>query len=225
MNLTTATPVEIDTRLSELSEKARVAEGTITGSLNSMRYSLNLTSNAPEDDVLAAVLESPEWSTSRTYFKHYEEARHELNEVSHEMADLNGEFRDRGGWSRFFMVPGGHIHSSMDCSTCNKNGNLTRFGWLPTLSGSTEAACVAEHGALLCTVCFPSAPVEWTNFYEEQDRAKKAARCTGSGQFMDSSLPSRTGFYSGNWATCSECGDRVSITSLGKIRAHKPQAS
>lgn len=65
------------------------------------------------------------------------------------------------GWSRFFLVPAGHIHSSMDCSSCNRGRNATMFSWLPELSGLTEADAVAAHGAHLCTVCFPSAPVEW----------------------------------------------------------------
>ena len=36
-----------------------------------------------------------------------------------------------------------------------------RYGWLPKLSGMTEAEAVEEHGPALCSVCFPSAPVEW----------------------------------------------------------------
>ncbi|MFZ4434361.1 MAG: hypothetical protein ACOYOQ_14305 [Microthrixaceae bacterium] len=64
-------------------------------------------------------------------------------------------------WSRFYLVTNsnGHIHSSTRCSTCRID---TQFGWLPELSGLTEADAVEAHGAILCTVCFPSAPVEWT---------------------------------------------------------------
>ena len=65
------------------------------------------------------------------------------------------------GWSRFFLVPAGHIHSSMDCSSCNRGRTSTAFSWLPELSGLTEADAVAAHGSHLCTVCFPTAPVEW----------------------------------------------------------------
>lgn len=66
------------------------------------------------------------------------------------------------GWSRFFLVTSspGHIHSSMHCSSCRPT---TTYGWLPQLSGKTEDAAVAEHGPTLCSVCFPSAPVEWTS--------------------------------------------------------------
>ncbi len=63
------------------------------------------------------------------------------------------------GWSRFFLVTSstGHIHRSMYCSTCRPS---TTYGWLPALSGQTESEAVAAHGPALCSVCFPSAPVE-----------------------------------------------------------------
>lgn len=78
------------------------------------------------------------------------------------------------GWSRFFLVTSskGHIHSSMSCSTCRVT---TTYGWLPELSGRTEADCVAEFGPALCSVCFPSAPVEWTIGEITKARAAKAA--------------------------------------------------
>lgn len=124
-------------------------------------------------------------------------------------------------WPRFFAVPGGHIHSSMDCSTCNHNGTSTRFGWLPKMSGRTEADVVTEHGALLCTVCYPSAPVEWTNHYALEEQQKATASCPGSGTDYDPNLPHRTGYAAGNWAACPECSEKVTITSAGRLRKHK----
>lgn len=87
----------------------------------------------------------------------------------HELNDLYT------GWSRFFLVTSskGHIHSSMSCSTCRPT---TSYGWLPELSGRTEADCVAEFGAALCTVCYPSAPVEWVGgFISKADAERRAA--------------------------------------------------
>lgn len=121
------------------------------------------------------------------------------------------------GWARFFLVTGGHIHSSVACSTCNNGNSPTQFGWLTQLSGLTEKEAVEAHGAILCTVCFPSAPVEWTNKYELDAAAKEAGKCPGQ---RDYNAPSRTG-YTGNWGTCSECGQRITTTSTGKLRAHK----
>ena len=110
------------------------------------------------------------------------------------------------GWARFFMVQ--HIHASAHCSSFR---STTRVGWLPSVSGLTEAEAVAEHGSTLCTICFPSAPVELT-------MPKPDDSCAGR---VDTSKPSRRGYYRGNWATCSECGDRVALTTTGKLRKHK----
>ena len=82
----------------------------------------------------------------------------ELGELHTEIVKLEQLYT---GWSRFFLVTSsaGHVHSSMHCSTCRPT---TRYGWLPELSGKTEAVAVDELGPTLCTVCFPSAPVEYT---------------------------------------------------------------
>jgi hypothetical protein len=77
------------------------------------------------------------------------------------------------GWSRFFMVPGGHIHSSGNCHTLRYD---TDVRWLPTLSGLTEADAVEEHGEILCSHCFPTAPVAWTNGVSKQSIADKALK-------------------------------------------------
>src|SRR5690625_1822535 len=91
------------------------------------------------------------------------------------------EYRNRGRWSRFFLTQAtnGHIHSSMDCSTCNNGTAPTHVASLPELSGQTEQEAVTAQGALLCTTCYPNAPAEWTNNYEQQTEAKKAAQCPG----------------------------------------------
>lgn len=71
---------------------------------------------------------------------------------------FNGEYREVR-WTRAFLVlnTGGHVHKDRDCSTCFPT---TRYGWLPELSGSSEAEIVEAAGADACTVCYPSAPVE-----------------------------------------------------------------
>jgi hypothetical protein len=79
------------------------------------------------------------------------------------------------GWSRFFLVlnNGGHVHSSMECHTCFVD---TDFAWLPELSGLTEVEAVEAHGEILCSVCYPSAPVEWTNGTSKVSKDAKAKR-------------------------------------------------
>lgn len=78
------------------------------------------------------------------------------------------------GWSRFFVVTSstGHIHSSMHCSTCRPT---TTYGWLPELSGKSEAEAVEAHGPALCSICFPSAPVEHVGAKLSKTQAERAA--------------------------------------------------
>lgn len=75
-------------------------------------------------------------------------------------------------WSRFFLVSNsnGHIHSSMSCGTCFPT---TRYRWVTSLSGQTEAEAVEELGEILCSICYPSAPVAWT---DGESKAVKVAR-------------------------------------------------
>ena len=123
--------------------------------------------------------------------------------------DLDAELYT--GWARFFLVK--HIHSSQSCSSFRAT---TRVGWLPKVSGLTEAEAVTEYGAILCTICFPSAPTEWTE-------GPKDDRCSGSGATISYQLPTRTGYYAGNFATCAACEKRVGISSRGQ-RIPKHQA-
>jgi hypothetical protein len=116
------------------------------------------------------------------------------------------------GWPRFFLVPGGHIHRSRSCHSLRIT---TRIGWLADLSGETIAEAVAAHGTLLCTHCFPDAPVEWT----VGNKPKIAeGYCTGQGKVAkDISWRYRSGV-----GTCVECGQAgVSVSSLGKALKHK----
>lgn len=114
------------------------------------------------------------------------------------------------GWSRFFLVE--HIHSNRACSSFRPT---TRIGWLPSVSGLTEAEAVKEHGATLCTICFPSAPVELTT------KPVDESVCKGSGSFVRQDLPNRLGFYTGNWAQCPDCGQRITVRGQNGVKLMK----
>lgn len=121
-----------------------------------------------------------------------------------------------GGWARFFHVQ--HIHSNMNCSSFRPT---TQIGWLPQLSGRTEAEAVAEQGEALCTICFPTAPVALTVKPAEE------GVCSGSGKLYDKErLTGRERVYYSPSGTCPECGKVVALASRGslKIRKHKVEA-
>jgi hypothetical protein len=96
-------------------------------------------------------------------------------ELQKTITECNADWYANGCWSRFYLVcnSNGHIHSSVNCSTCYED---TRYAWLTNLSGLTEADAVEAEGEVLCSVCFPSAPVAWTSGISRRDKEAKAQR-------------------------------------------------
>ena len=126
--------------------------------------------------VFSKALDRREWAAAaveRKSFRAADELAEATTAVAHTGAALSAAEAKYEGWSRFFIVAnvGGHIHRKMECSTCYPT---TNFGWLPNLSGLTEAEAVEEWGSILCSVCFPDAPVEWTDGENKKDAAEKA---------------------------------------------------
>jgi hypothetical protein len=114
------------------------------------------------------------WRKHTTGFRaaeHLAEATTEFESAKAALLEVESEYT---GWSRFFLVTntGGHIHRSMNCSTCYPS---TGYAWLPELSGLSETDAVAEYGSILCSICYPSAPVEWTNGVNKKEAERKDA--------------------------------------------------
>ncbi|MEY9842500.1 hypothetical protein [Streptacidiphilus sp. EB103A] len=119
-------------------------------------------------------------------------------------------------WSRFFLVTsstGGHIHSSDQCS----RREATEFQWLPDLAGRTEQDAVNERGPLLCTHCFPTAPLEWTR------GIPKPTPCPGAGQEAKAGTVRRRGMR--HWGTCTGCEETFQLTGALRVFKHQPPAS
>ena len=182
------------------------------------RHRRNVTVDADLLAEVAAHAESHPWDrrSTESAITAWEDATAAEEEAHAAYGTASAQYE---GWSRFFLVTSsnnGHIHRDMFCSTCN---NQTGFGWLPALSGLTEADAVASQGAILCTVCYPSAPVEYTNQYELDEAAKAAESCPGSGK-PGVEGGSRQGFCSGTFHTCTVCGETVGGAGYN-VRKHK----
>lgn len=93
------------------------------------------------------------------------EALATLADINAQINACDDEFDARGGWNRFYLVTSsqGHIHSSTNCSSCNKGRNMTTFALVCDLSDAEASEAVDIFGAALCSVCFPDAPVEFTD--------------------------------------------------------------
>jgi hypothetical protein len=84
-----------------------------------------------------------------------------ISAVNVEINKLNAIY-NQDPWTRAFLVinSNGHVHSSMDCSTCFAT---TRYNWLIQYSNDDEKTIVEDAGQDACTVCYPSAPADVLN--------------------------------------------------------------
>jgi len=89
------------------------------------------------------------------------EIKLEIGKVNIEISKLNAIY-NQDPWTRAFLVinSNGHVHSSMDCSTCF---STTRYNWLIQYSNDDEKTIVEDAGQDACTVCYPSAPADVLN--------------------------------------------------------------
>lgn len=209
MDLQSMTPTEIDTQLAK-----------IHGRINDCRDRLDRRKDELKRAEKAIASGRRSWYTPEEVTameSKIEALTGEMFTILEETVPLQAEFTRRGGWTRFFLVPGGHVHSSMSCSTCNNGAQPTRFGWLPEWSGRSEeealAALVGEsEKTVLCTVCYPSAPVEWTQTRETV--------CPGTGT-VNYSRETAKFRYSGGSAECGDCGQWTTLTKTRVLRKHK----
>lgn len=99
----------------------------------------------------------------------------DLAVLNAESLPYENEYVRRGAWNRYFLVTNdnGHVHRSMTCSTCNREGVATRFSWMIEFSGKDEHELTDEIGPNACTVCFPWAETIRADF-EASERQRKA---------------------------------------------------
>lgn len=198
MNATvTRFEVEIDTAVAKIWEKIYSQQSKIRSSKKQLEFR-SVQNNA---DSLAMV--------NAEIIKAQEIAK----QLCEEASEIEAPFY-KNPWNRFFLVHGGHIHRSMDCSTCYPT---TQFGWLPDLSGLTEADAVEAHGARLCSVCFPTAPIEWTV------GIAKPTGCAGTGT-RGFGKNGAEPIWSDRYRACGVCEEYIAVTSYGVLRKHKPKA-
>lgn len=177
--LKTQQPSDIDTKLAELDYKRFenvFAAHNATKRLNDLKKRMREAERGQYSG-------DRRWLDSGVAQKdvdHYERLITESNAkaaaISDQMKVYDDEYDRRGGWTRAFFVAnaGGHVHRSMNCSTCY---STTRFQWLPSYSGMDENDIVGDAGDRACTVCYPSAPVDVLRRPSKiNDPEKEAAR-------------------------------------------------
>ena len=142
-----------------------------------------------QDSVRRLVDRETGWGRQRAWGKSFEQALAEVqaqatnvnleqpwrsSEAQKELADLDdaqaelleAELAERkqaalwashGMWLRYSIVPGGHIHTNG--RACHTLRPTTDVRWAHPVSGDSVAEAIEVYGDVLCTHCFPEAPV------------------------------------------------------------------
>lgn len=211
-DLTTLTPVEIDTFLSDNWEaRFRTSHWLYTTHQSIDRERAKHVKRYGNDDDFPG-----EYGYSADLVKHAARYEADLAALRDAARPYEAEYARRP-WLRYFLVRnhGGHVHRGMDCSTCYPT---TEYGWLVDLADCDENAMVEEYGTMACTICFPDAPTlpAWKR-HEETDAAREAEKaakvCPGTGSWS-------AHYGRLRYEECETCGAYVAITRGGKFRKH-----
>jgi hypothetical protein len=157
MDIRTATPAEIDAQLSTLGAQLDAAYAVIV-STDRRVTDTQRDAAAIERARLAALI-----------------------------APLHDEFARRGGWTRYYLVEGGHLHRNVSAWDCSRTMATAQY-WMTDLSGMSEAEVIELAGDRVCTVCYPAAPVAVLGRPSKlltKSEAEKAAARTARQQAAD----------------------------------------
>jgi hypothetical protein len=174
--LAAATPRQIDEHLSRLgAEEARLRNALASMQATVLRRARNeiVTGHYSMTDAeLAEAIDT---------------AENMLTDVRFTARPLDAEFTRRGGWSRWYLVDGGHLHYDVSGFRCNRQPTTTHY-WMTEFSDQDSTEVIAAAGERVCTVCFPDAPVsprpahprfmtmtEAEKAAHAEDKARKAA--------------------------------------------------
>lgn len=144
-------------------------------------------------------------------------AQDALRDAQRAMGTQGEVWSENGRWSRFYLVPGGHIHRNQACHSLRPT---TRINWLWQLSGESDQDAVKEHGPVLCSFCFPLAPAAWTHGVTGAN-APDDTVCAGSGIYAGDIMTDKQKRLYTKYATCPNCDTGQSVTSAWKFRKHK----
>lgn len=208
MDLSTATPAEVDGVLFPLLEQiARVEQ-----SIGQYRYLLGDVGRKPTGlsrrNVRDDGLEYHDPGVQARQFRDSLEAeRVKLADLNDQAAPYEAEYEERP-WTRYIVVPGGHLHKR-NCHTLTPG--RTMVGQVAEASGLDEADVVAKYDLVACTHCFPNAPVEPKKTPAEE------GFCEQSGEYLTEAQYG----HGRRYCRCPKCGEHVAVTKGGKFRKHK----
>jgi hypothetical protein len=154
MDLTTATPAEIDTAL--LGAYGKIAD------LTSQQHRLTATVSRideAEPGSYQSMLPAYSPENRAKLVAEIDALQKRIWEIlDAEVYPREAQYDDRR-WTRYYLVDNtnGHVHKDEHCDTCFPT---TRYAWLVEQSGMSAEDLVVLAGEKACTICFPWAPVD-----------------------------------------------------------------
>lgn len=203
MNILKATPVEIDTRLVELTTARYAILADRQHTVESLHRAIGdrqvyfgrsrsweRTDAEVIEAAAAKVAGAKDLSTTHVLtlstnmanlIAEVTLADYRALPLTREIERLDAEYRRRP-WVRFYQLNstnGAHIHDNPGCQGLHRS-NRSDLGLRPELSGTDTETAVATLGKTLCSKCYPDAPVEW-----RQDPAAQADpnQCPGAEEY------------------------------------------
>lgn len=228
-----STPTVLDTEQARLDDAAFEAIMAITHVMGSIHYAAGdkknrdgrylwttpLGKESTDQDARAEARRRLEAKTVPLYevtglerdLAGFEDHRDEWRRLTRMSNRIGAEFRIRGGWTRYRLVtssPNGHVHDF----GCGSYRYDTRSVLLPRLSGTSYEAAVREMGPMMCSRCWPDAPVETHAL-----GGRQGVKCAGS------AVPATESRTLGGraWSKCPTCKRWVNVVEKGLIRTHR----
>jgi hypothetical protein len=217
-DLNTRTPVEIDTVLAALDAEY----GALA---NRLAHAMHTAHIAAGDTAITGAQGENAWQMSDDQaicaldITHAAYANVNIFQMALAMNQaqfkrLDAEYYRRGGWTRFVQVE--HIHSGWDCvgGTLDRGQYRSDRHWRPEMSGRDQGQAIAElqrNAHVLCTRCFPGAPVLAPKIDPDV--------CTGSGTAF-SPVGRHSVATMSKFATCPVCKQHETITAGYSYRTH-----
>lgn len=146
-DVTAATPAEIDGHLARLDAR----RSQLLYTLAKLRET---TFRRTRDKVVTAFY----GKTDAELAEMIKTAEAELTDVTYLAHPLESEYQDRGGWARYYLVDGGHLHHDVSGFRCSRQPTTSHY-WMTEFSGANAQFVIEIAGERVCTVCFPDAPV------------------------------------------------------------------
>jgi len=195
----TATPAEIDAAWEKAQKPAAEAERAYNYAVGrAKRY--DQSRNAYEAEAAQGC-----WDEAAEYYAVLTNALETIDAI------YEAEWDRRGGWARYWLVPGGCVHDYY-CYTLTPGKTLV--GMLTEASGLDEKEVIERYQTTACSKCFPDAPVAKALTAVEQ------GYCEGSGTAKYEYI---TENYQGIWGRCEYCDKGVLCNrTSGGLRKHKP---